>query len=63
MCCGTAITGSDLEQEYKGNLIPVGGGKDSFVTLHILEPYKQGELCLHHQQYHQCSQCRSCGWI
>jgi hypothetical protein len=38
---GTAITGRNLGQEYKGNLIPVGGGKDSFVTLHLLEPYKQ----------------------
>lgn len=34
-----AVDGSELVQEYAGNLIPVGGGKDSFVTLHILEPY------------------------
>jgi hypothetical protein len=38
---GSPITGSALEQTYAGNLIPVGGGKDSFVTLHILEPYKK----------------------
>lgn len=38
---GKEIEGSFLKQEYQGNLIPVGGGKDSFVTLHILEPYKE----------------------
>ena len=36
---GKEIEGKELAQTYAGNLIPVGGGKDSFVTLHILEPY------------------------
>lgn len=29
------------QANVKGNLIPVGGGKDSFVTLDILSPFKQ----------------------
>ena len=38
---GKEMSGSPLQQTYAGNLIPVGGGKDSFVTLHLLEPYKE----------------------
>jgi hypothetical protein len=38
---GEEIKGTVLQQTYMGNLIPVGGGKDSFVTLHILEKYKE----------------------
>ena len=37
---GAEIVGVPLQQNYAGNLIPIGGGKDSFVTLHLLEPYK-----------------------
>ena len=37
---GKEISGTQLQQEYSGNLIPVGGGKDSFVTLHLLSSYK-----------------------
>lgn len=37
---GKEINGTQLQQEYSGNLIPVGGGKDSFVTLHLLSSYK-----------------------
>ncbi len=32
--------------EYKGTLIPVGGGKDSCVTLELLKEYKKDNLCL-----------------
>lgn len=32
-----SIEGSEFQQEYIGNLIPVGGGKDSFVSLEILK--------------------------
>jgi hypothetical protein len=38
---GRAIDGTACKQTYTGNLIPVGGGKDSFVTLHLLEPYRK----------------------
>ncbi|MCH3961307.1 MAG: hypothetical protein LKF53_03890 [Solobacterium sp.] len=38
---GGAIEGMACTQTYTGNLIPVGGGKDSFVTLHLLEPYRK----------------------
>lgn len=33
------IGGLEYHQDYKGNLIPVGGGKDSFVTLELLKEY------------------------
>ena len=32
--------------EYKGALIPVGGGKDSCVTLELLKEHKKDNLCL-----------------
>lgn len=35
-CVGDAIVGDDLQQEYHGQIIPVGGGKDSFVSLAVL---------------------------
>lgn len=38
---GKAIEGEPYEAEVKGNLIPVGGGKDSFVSLSLLAPYKE----------------------
>ncbi|NLH63732.1 MAG: hypothetical protein GX478_06025 [Erysipelotrichaceae bacterium] len=38
---GKEIEGAVCAQTYTGNLIPVGGGKDSFVTLHLLEPYRR----------------------
>lgn len=37
-CVGKEIEGDILVQEYVGQLIPVGGGKDSFVSLEILKP-------------------------
>ena len=39
--CGEQISGDSYDAEVKGNLIPVGGGKDSFVTLDVLAPYKK----------------------
>ena len=39
--CGEQISGDSYDAEVKGNLIPVGGGKDSFVTLDVLTPYKK----------------------
>ena len=41
---GRPQTGTDWFPEVKGNLIPVGGGKDSFVTLDVLSPYKKDNL-------------------
>ena len=38
---GKAITGEQDTGKYHGNLIPVGGGKDSFVSLSILEEMKK----------------------
>ncbi len=38
--CGKEIEGDDYTAQVKGNLIPVGGGKDSFVSLDLLSPYK-----------------------
>ncbi len=35
------IVGEELIQTYQGNLIPVGGGKDSFVTLELLKDMKK----------------------
>lgn len=37
----TTIDGTSYEASVKGNLIPVGGGKDSFVSLDVLAQYKQ----------------------
>lgn len=37
---GQAYDGEELQQSYSGNLIPVGGGKDSFVSLEILKEMK-----------------------
>ena len=37
---GEKINGEDYIAEVKGNLIPVGGGKDSFVSLDLLSEYK-----------------------
>lgn len=34
---GETLTGETYQPEYQGNLIPVGGGKDSFVSLEILK--------------------------
>ena len=41
---GRPQTGTDWFPEVKGNLIPVGGGKDSFVTLDVLSSYKKDNL-------------------
>ena len=38
---GNVIEGNEYNGTYHGNLIPVGGGKDSFVTLHLLEKEKE----------------------
>ena len=38
---GKENIGTDYTVEPKGNLIPVGGGKDSFVTLDLLQDYKE----------------------
>lgn len=34
-----------LEGNFNGNLIPIGGGKDSIVTLELLKEYKDGNMC------------------
>lgn len=36
-CQGDEISGDELNQTYQGQLIPVGGGKDSFVSLSVLD--------------------------
>ncbi len=41
---GRPQEGTDWLPQVKGNLIPVGGGKDSFVTLDVLSPYKKDNL-------------------
>ncbi len=38
---GKKIDGEEYHAEVKGNLIPVGGGKDSFVSLSLLSEYKK----------------------
>ena len=38
---GKAMSGEEDTGKYHGNLIPVGGGKDSFVSLSILEEMKK----------------------
>ena len=38
---GNAITGKPYTDSFHGNLIPVGGGKDSFVTLDLLKDEKE----------------------
>lgn len=35
----------DIKDDFNGNLIPVGGGKDSIVTLEILKNYKKDNKC------------------
>lgn len=40
VCVGDVITGNELKQEYHGQLIPIGGGKDSFVSCAVLEGLK-----------------------
>lgn len=37
---GNVIKGEEDNGAYKGNLIPVGGGKDSFVSLYLLDSMK-----------------------
>lgn len=37
--CGSAAEGREAEDCFHGNLIPVGGGKDSLVTLDILKDF------------------------
>ncbi len=34
-----------LNNDFTGNLIPVGGGKDSVVTLELLKDYKESNTC------------------
>ena len=41
---GEKQSGTDWFPHVTGNLIPVGGGKDSFVTLDVLSPYKDDNL-------------------
>ena len=36
---------NETSMEYKGSLIPVGGGKDSCVTLELLKEHKKDNLC------------------
>ncbi|MBQ1468567.1 MAG: hypothetical protein IIZ27_08835 [Solobacterium sp.] len=38
---GSPITGKKDTRKYQGNLIPVGGGKDSLVSLDLLSPYRK----------------------
>lgn len=38
---GEKQEGTDYVPDCAGNLIPVGGGKDSFVTLDVLSPYRK----------------------
>lgn len=39
--CGKRFDGEEYTAAVKGNLIPVGGGKDSFVTLDLLSSMKE----------------------
>ncbi|MBQ9328289.1 MAG: hypothetical protein IJ225_07105 [Solobacterium sp.] len=38
---GEALTGQIDQRHFSGNLIPVGGGKDSFVSLELLKGHKE----------------------
>lgn len=44
-CEGEALEGDELDQVFKGNLVPVGGGKDSYVSLEILKDQKEDNHC------------------
>lgn len=39
-------TDNNKTKQLEGTLIPIGGGKDSCVTLELLEKYKKDNLCL-----------------
>ncbi len=41
---GTSLTGTTYDFPVSGNLIPVGGGKDSFVTLDLLKENKANNV-------------------
>lgn len=51
-----------LPDEFHGNLIPIGGGKDSVVTLEALRPMKDDNLCLQYNRdiYPQNTAALSC---
>lgn len=40
-CTGETINGQEDRARYHGNLIPVGGGKDSFVSMELLKDYNE----------------------
>lgn len=40
------ISKTQIEKELKGTLIPIGGGKDSCVTLELLNKNKEDNLCI-----------------
>lgn len=42
---GEEIKIEDINYQGHGNLIPVGGGKDSVVTLELLKKYKDDNMC------------------
>ena len=46
----TAVQTFDLPDIFHGNLIPVGGGKDSVVTLEALKPMQKDSLCLQYNR-------------
>ena len=39
-----------INEEFTGNLIPIGGGKDSIVTLELLKDYKEDNLCFRYDR-------------
>ena len=39
-----------LDNDFSGNLIPVGGGKDSVVTLEALQPFHNDNLCFQYRR-------------
>ncbi|MBR3164464.1 hypothetical protein IKF15_04170 [Candidatus Saccharibacteria bacterium] len=46
----TPPTAFDLQDDFHGNLIPVGGGKDSIVTLRALDSMHDDNLCLQYNR-------------
>ncbi len=48
--------------EYNGNLIPIGGGKDSIVTLELLKQYENTPFMFYHKRQASYDTCKVAGF-
>lgn len=46
VCCGESLNIEDEEDTLEGYIVPIGGGKDSIVTLETLNVDKSKDFCL-----------------